>query len=57
MKLGDIGKWAGKIETPITCPKCGHQFKVKLSRVAGLNNFTCPNCNVLFEFEDKPAGK
>ncbi len=43
-------------EYPIECPNCGHEISETVAWYKANPNFTCPNCDFLFEAEDFARG-
>jgi uncharacterized paraquat-inducible protein A len=45
---------------PITCPKCGHSFRLKFAEAGRGNTVECPSCQAEITFSDdgfKSIGK
>lgn len=39
------------LEATLSCPQCGHSFKIRLAATSGGSQTRCPGCGVLFEGE------
>lgn len=39
----------GNLEATLSCPQCGHSFKIRLAATSTGSQTRCPGCGVLFK--------